>query len=196
VNRKRGQELADRFSVPGPFSPSIRRGSVHFVHLTELAIRLAIVAILVGLLGSVGAMVRTAVRLGHSPDDPLARFTCGYEGAFALSWALACCLSLGALLMQCPPWPEAVVAAVIINLLGQPIAYISCRLGVRKVVLGLLGRVDYVGRLVPEQELADLSPWMRRGMVGVCLLRGVFALSVGLTLGVACAWPIVRWISA
>lgn len=166
------------------------------MHSTELAIRLAIVALLVGLLGSVGATVRTTVRLRRSPGDPLARFTYGHEGAFALLCALACCLSLGALLVQCPPWPEAVVAAVIVNLLGQPIAYISCRLGVRKVTFGLLGRVDYVGRLVPEQELADLSPWMRRGMLGVCLLRGVFGLLLGLTLGLACAWPIVRWISA
>ena len=114
--------------------------------------QLIIIVLFAGFLCSAGALVRTMLRNRNSRNDPAARFRNGHEGVFLLLVTLACACLLCSLLATCPPWPEAVGVAVLVNLLTQPIAFLCGWMGVRKVAFGMVERVDYARGLIAETD--------------------------------------------
>jgi hypothetical protein len=155
----------------------------------------ALVALLLfGLSGAVYLLVLTA--RDHA-EEPAARFRRGTLGAFGLMLAVSSGAGLTAVLAEFGTGSAAwLVAMVTINLALQPVALMLCWIGVRKITLGLCGRVAYAWRCASETDLADLLPAERRQLPWFCVLQGVMALPIGIGISFASASPLVLWFIA
>jgi hypothetical protein len=154
-----------------------------------------VVALLVGEL--VGAVCLLVAAARVRPDEPAARFRSGWLGTFGLLLGLVGGTGLAAVLAEFGTASVAgVAAAVALNVVLQPVGLLFCWTGVRKIALGVRGRVAYAWRLVPEAELADLPPADRRGLARFCVLQGVIALLFGAAISIGVASPLVHWFIA
>lgn len=146
--------------------------------------------LLIELVGAISLLV-AAFRI--SPVSPAARFRSGWLGAIGLLLGLLSCTGIAALLAQFGIGsPAGVAAAVALNLVIQPVALLICWSGVRKITLGLRGRIAYAWREIPESELAELPPVERRQLSWYCIFQGVVVLPIGVFFSVGCASPLVR----
>jgi hypothetical protein len=150
-----------------------------------------ITAVLLAELVAAITLLVTAFRI--SPEAPAARFHSGWLGAFGLMSGLGSCTGLAALLAEFGTGSAAgVVAAVVLNLVVQPFALLMCWSGVRKITLGLRGRLAFAWRQVPESELADLPLTERKQLCRYCVFQGVVVLPLGVFFSLACASPLIR----
>ena len=145
------------------------------------------------LIVSARSMARALNRLRRSPDDRMARFESGWQGTFTVLNGLASSLCVAVLLVDLAgPSGLALAGVVIVNLLVQPVALLVCWVGVRKVALGLSGRLAYAWRLVPESELTGLRHSERRRLAWFCVFQGGMALAFGALLVVSCAGLLIQ----
>lgn len=134
-----------------------------------------------------------ALRSRRRPDEPLTRFEAGWLGAFGMLIGLACsnglCLGL-AEFVGSSRW--AIVAAVLLNCLAQPVWLLMAWSALRKLTLGLSGRVAYAWREVSPDELASFSTAERRSLGWYCVFQGAILLPFGLAGSFGCALPLLR----
>jgi hypothetical protein len=152
-------------------------------------------ALLLGILGYAVYLLVVAART--PPDEPGARFRSGWLGTFGLQLGLASCMGLAAVLaVYGAGSAAAVVAAVIINVVVQPVALLICWAGIRKIALGLQGQVAYAWRRVPDAELADLPPGRKRQLSWFCVAQGVVVLPLGVVISLGCALVLATLLGA
>jgi hypothetical protein len=151
-----------------------------------------VAASVIGLVVAAGAVVVGFVSGWRDPDDKTNQFACGHLASSGLLVGLASALWLVA---AAEPYVAssrlALVTVIGVNLAVQPFALLFCWTGIRKLSLGVRGRVGHAWREVTEQELADCPPKMRRTLALYCVMQGLIALPIGFALGAACAWPLL-----
>jgi hypothetical protein len=134
--------------------------------------------------------VMRAQDLGCEPRPGL-RFTSYWDGALGglcLISALFTAASLAG--QQEGMWRIALL--VLINLVMQPICLLMGFMAVRKLASGLVGKLYFAGREIPEEELPDcLSQAERRRLAWYCVAQGLVILPIASFLSLACIQPLL-----
>ncbi len=153
-------------------------------------------ALIVLFLGELGIAVYLLISAVRTPaDKPGARFISGWLGAFGLMLGLSGGTGLAAVLAVFGVGSTAgVLAAVVLNVVFQPIALLMCWTATRKIVLGVRGQIAYAWRRIPDAELVDTPLPERRQLAWFCVLQGVVVLPFGAAICAVTASPLILWL--
>jgi hypothetical protein len=127
--------------------------------------------------------------LGCEPRPGL-RFVTFWDGAFGFLCLVGALFAMAALaLQQGGVW--RIVLLGLVNLVMQPTCLLMGCNGVRKVRSGLVGRIYYAGRKIPDEELRNLAPAERRRLARYCVVQGLVILPIACGLSFTCIQPLL-----
>ena len=84
------------------------------------------------------------------------------------------------------------MAVAALNVLAQPVWLSLAWVGVRKLFLGLTGRIGYAWAEVWPEELRDAPAAQLSAVRLLCVLQGLVILPLGLAGTFSCATPLLR----
>jgi hypothetical protein len=142
---------------------------------------------------SVGLWFLSIAFFGRWTDDPPTRFCRGWVGAIGLFAVPGSCAGIALILGDHGSGGVlTVLVTFALNLIVQPFAVLFSWTAIRKIALGVQGRVAYAWREVPAEQLTDLLPAARRSFSRHCVFQGLAMLPTGIGLSIGCGWPLMQ----